>query len=139
MIQRVQTVYLLLVAIASILLVFLPLFSIETDQVQLLAGSDFTAVAVLLTALAIDALVVIALFKKRKAQLALVLGMLFLTAVVLGLMVYYWNDLKNVNPDAAVSFEPAALLLLIIYLLLYLTRRAIKRDEDLVRSLDRLR
>ncbi len=140
MIQRIQTVYLLLVALCAGLMIFLPIYDIETESLTThIATTDYVPLVALLGVLMLDCLIVIFLFKKRTFQMTLILGMNVLVAVILGLMIFYWKKLKDDHPNAEVEFEITALFGLVIYALLFLARKAIKKDEELVKSLDRLR
>lgn len=140
MIQRIQTVYLLIAAVCAGLMIFLPLFQIKSyTETFFKAGIDFIPLAILLGMLIMDCLIVIFFFKKRALQMTLIMGMNILVAVILGLMIFYWKKLMDDHTDALVEFKFTALFGLVIYLLLFLSRRAIKKDDELVKSLDRLR
>ena len=136
MIQRIQTVYLLIVALLSgVASLFLP-FGVDAQGIvvklvelpYLLAG--FAIAAVL-------ALVSIFRFKNRKSQFMLnrlnMIVQLFLLGVFVG------RSLKAtggfLEPEKAVGM----FLPLLSIVLLVLANRAIKKDEDLVKSVDRLR
>ena len=149
MIQRIQSLYLLLVIIAYTLLFFFPIATYTamssdnlteiTTRFSLLgitnANSNSTIplmVAVIL--LAIAALVTIFLYKKRLLQIKI-------TAIVLlahmGLVValFYSGGKIGVNP----AYDAGMYIALIPLVFLVLANRAIRRDEKMVRSTDRLR
>jgi hypothetical protein len=149
MIQRIQSLYLLLVIIAYTLLFFFPIATYTamsadnlteiTTRFSLLgitnANSNSTIplmIAVVL--LAIAALVTIFLYKKRLLQIKI-------TAIVLlahmGLVValFYSGGKIGVNP----AYDAGMYIALIPLVFLVLANRAIRRDEKMVRSTDRLR
>lgn len=158
MIQRRQTLYLLVVAIIAVLLVQLdPPFYTEagelsgTESVQQIevrftetyANDELVAsnrgLSSLLWASAAVALISIFLFGNRKRQLLVVrLLMLMLLALYANL---YWYSLHMhyTDIDSVKSFLPAALSPLGMLLFAFLAHRGIVMDERLVRSLDRLR
>ncbi|MDR3340142.1 MAG: DUF4293 domain-containing protein [Candidatus Symbiothrix sp.] len=121
MIQRIQTVYFFLVFCLTGSLAF---FSFTTTSLLLLVDAGIVAVL---------ALVAIFLFKKRKLQIktAWLIMLLLLVAIVLFLIK---GDGFSI---AAISYP--ILIPFIAGIFNYLAIRAVKKDEQLVRSLDRLR
>jgi hypothetical protein len=78
------------------------------------------------------------LYKKRKLQLKLVVAVIFLTIVFIGLTLYYllWV-IGKFQAEPVPGFKMLIpLLILISGIMAY---RGIKRDENLVRSYERLR
>jgi hypothetical protein len=166
MIQRIQSVFLLILVIAMVSMLFLPLwqksnpqtgeqvvltaFSLLAQPLAVTDGASAAASSISKNTMAIGGLaIIIALvalyeifqFKNRFTQIKL--GMLnsLLLAALLGTIFYYSayvGDalLKADNPgDYLAGFYLPVLGLVVNSL----ANRFIKRDEDLVRSVDRLR
>ena len=137
MLQRIQTIYLLLALFsASIFPYLLPLWKLDS-------GKDFYFIQnlnyVILFGLSI-ALSVISIISFKKRQLQFVLGRLniILNLILLGLFVYRSLNLSGETP--AVSEKGIGMFLPVFSIvLLVLANKAIKKDEDLVKSVDRLR
>ena len=154
MIQRIQTLYLLVVAGLMAVTLFAPLawFAGDAGQFSLYAFSLQTAAgeavqpttylgAVLALACALP-LVTIFLFKQRLLQLRLCvveLVLLFGSVVMEG--VYYFLSWRVFSEQAlhAQGFKPAIALPLVCLVFAFLASRAIFRDEMLVRAADRIR
>ena len=149
MIQRIQTVYLLAVAILAVVMISLPVGSFvmpdyhmsELTNLALVSEegvSDYApwALFALQTVSAILALVTIFLYKKRMLQIRLTLfNMLVLVGYYVTLVIF----VLNLKGDA--SFVPSwtVCLPLISIILSWLAIRAIGKDEMLVKAYERLR
>lgn len=135
MLQRIQSVYL---ALAGLILAVGP-FLLPLGYVE---GTPFYAVANPLYMAAFGmglALVVISIMYYNKRQLQFVLNRLniILQFILLGLFLY---RSLNLSGEAAASEKGIGLLIPIISIvLLVVANRAIKKDEALVKSVDRLR
>lgn len=136
MIQRIQTVYLLLATLIAALLPFLlPLWETE-------AGKDFYAEDKMLVFFgfiisAVMAFITIFLYKNRKLQFVLGRINILLNFVILGFFVYW---LLMVPGEMQISEKGIGLLIPIVSIVfLVLANKAIKKDEALVKSVDRLR
>ena len=137
MIQRIQTIYLLLAFIATAVLPFVfPLWKSDNgqdfyfmlDQVYIVLFGLSTA----MTAIAIIS------YKKRQNQFVLGRLNIILNLILLGLFVY--RSLNLSGETATVSEKGIGMFLPILTIvLLVLANKAIKKDEDLVKSVDRLR
>ena len=135
-IQRIQTVYLILVALISGGLPF---------WLALWKGEDGTAVyaaEVLWIALAfygsaLLAVIAIFMYKNRKNQFVINRLNLILNLFLLGFFVYRSLSLSG---ETAVSEKGIGMLIPVFSIVfLALANKAIKKDEDLVKSVDRLR
>ena len=136
MFQRIQTVYMLISAIVTGGLPFV--FPLWTDnqknEVFFTSSVIYISLFVLSTVLAIYSIIN---FKKRQHQFVLNrLNMIF-NFILLGFFVY-WS--LNLSGEALVSEKGIGMFLpAISIVLLVLANKAIKKDEDLVKSVDRLR
>ena len=140
MIQRIQTVFLFLAFIVSGVLPFvLPLWTTGNgEHYYFIKNLGFVALFGLSTTLSI---VSILSYKKRKNQFVMGRLNIILNLILLGLFVYQSQNLSGeADPSVAVSEKGIGMLLPIVSIvLLSLANRAIKKDEDLVKSVDRLR
>ena len=130
MIQRIQTIYLLMISIVSILGIFL-FTPTEFVGFGLLTPVVLKIYFVLTGGLSTLTLI---LFKRRKTQLSLNrLHYFFQILAAIGLVyeISNTNDLEALLPWLAIP--------ILILILLLLSSNAIKKDEDLIRSIDRLR
>jgi hypothetical protein len=143
MIQRVQTVYLLMASIISGVLIFvfnlwksieksifaLDLFKSESNVLKL--------IPILFLVSASLAFVAIFIFKNRKLQFVIGRFTILINLILLGLLIYVSLTLPG---EASVSEKGIGMFIPILaILLLVLANKAIKKDEDLVKSVDRLR
>lgn len=154
MIQRIQTLYLLVVALLTGATLLLPLawfgdgtetFTLHAFALENGAGEAVRAtpyMGVLLAAAALLPLATIFLFKRRMLQLRLcaVELVLLIGAAVMEAIYYYLSYRVFSGMEFHTQgMRPAIALPLVCLLLSYLAARAILRDELLVRSLDRIR
>ena len=146
MIQRIQTVYLVLAAACGFGALALPLATTGqgVQNSALFSDAAFTVqdnpgLLALFAAAGILSLVAVFLYKKRPVQMRVT--RIALVADIVGLVltvILFWRDLDNlgsVEPaDGAGSYLPFAFILFAV-----LALRGISKDENLVRSADRLR
>jgi hypothetical protein len=131
MIQRIQTIYLLIASIAFALLSFkIPFWSLN-DEFKY-AQNDNKLYLLLIT-LFVFSLIGIFLFKKRTVQMKLLRLSILIEFVVVVRLFLTYKEL-NTPLDAKVFF-----LLMSAFVALLLAYRGVKKDENLVRSIDRIR
>lgn len=141
MIQRIQTVYLILgvLAIAGLGIVDTPWGSVAAAQygwfVPVLIG--------LMVVTGGTALGAVFLYDRRKTQRTVVVGVQILTAGLAGVLyggLYLAGTLAFTGPSGILWDRTIALLLPIVaYGLFLLARRGIESDIELVESMDRIR
>jgi len=139
MIQRIQTIWLLLSALCAAFTYKFPFYSgniIGKDNIQryekLVASSNF--LLLVLTALLIGgAIALIFLYKNRKQQFWLTMGAAGLSIINI---IIYFSELKKFISG---NISLAAVLAFAIPIFLLLAANGIWKDEKLVKSLDRLR
>jgi hypothetical protein len=136
MLQRIQTVYLLLAAITSAGLIFvLPLWENAAGE-SVYALDVLIALGMFLASAAIS-LVSIFMFKNRKLQFVLGRLNIILNLFLLGVFVYWSLTLPG---EMDISEKGIGMFLPVVSIVfLVLANKAVKRDEDLVKSVDRLR
>ena len=143
MIQRVQSVYLLLASVISGVLIFV--FNLWTSiskdifAIDLLNRESYLlkSIPVLFLVSAILAFVAIFLYKNRKLQFVIGRLAILVNLILLGLLIYVSLTLPG---EVSISEKGIGMFIPIIaILLIVLANKAIKKDEDLVKSVDRLR
>lgn len=137
MLQRIQTVYLFFAFVISGILPFIfPLWTMNDGKNVMLAQNPMF---VIINGLSIT-LTIFSIISYTKRQNQFVLGRLniILNLILLGLFVY--RSLNLSGETTIVSEKGIGMFLPIIAIvLLALANKAIKKDEDLVKSVDRLR
>jgi len=136
MLQRIQSIYLLIAVIASgVLPVFLPLYSLENGDV--ISFMDNIAYVILFVFSGTLSIISIFTYKKRKNQFVLNRLNIILNLILLGLFIY---RSLNLSGESEISEKGIGMFLPIVSIVfLSLANRAVKKDEDLVKSADRLR
>ena len=136
MLQRVQTVYLTLALLISAGLIFVWPVWVNAKDVKVFAQSE-PLVFGLFIGSALLALISITSFKDRKRQFVLGRLNIILNFILLAFFVYRSLSLSG---EMQVSEKGIGMLLPIFSIVfLALANKAIKKDEDLVKSVDRLR
>ena len=139
MLQRMQSIWLLLAAICAFLTIRLSFYSgnMETagqpTSFEYLNAGFNIWILILTIALVCIAAIDIFLYKNRKLQ-----GRLALLGIVLSLLNIYLYY-KQTHRFAAGNYDLTAILALAIPVLFFFAARGIYRDQKLVKSLDRLR
>jgi len=143
MIQRVQTIYLFLASIVSGGLIFV--FNLwNTIKEKIFVVDLFSKEIIMLKLIpfmfiisAILSIVTIFLYQDRKLQFVVGRIIILINLFLLGLLIYLS---LNLSGETAVSEKGIGMFLPILAILLVvLANKAIKKDEDLVKSVDRLR
>jgi len=136
MLQRIQTLYLLIVTAitAGVSFVVSLWTTIEGVVVYLI---DELLLLGLFSGAAVLAFITIFLFKNRKLQFVMNRLNIILNFTLLGIFVV---RSLNISGESNISEKGIGMLLPIISIVfLVLANKAIKKDEDLVKSVDRLR
>lgn len=136
MIQRIQTIYLMLAAAVSAGLIFVFHLWTTAEDVPVYAKDEMLYLGLFLGS---SLLSLIAIFSYKNRQNQFVLGRLniILNFILLGFFVY---QLLMPPGESQISEKGVAIFIPILSIvLLVLANKAIKKDEDLVKSVDRLR
>lgn len=155
MIQRIQSLYLFVVAVLTGLMMFLPLARFITgDEIFKLTALGMTDAAggqvvnaygltVVVSIASLLALVAIFLFKNRMLQYRLcVVEMIMLVGVLLFEVYYIWNAysaMQGLAVTGIMHVGMTGLFPIISLIFAFLALRGIKKDIVLVKSLDRIR
>ena len=131
MIQRIQSIYLLVAAISMTLISFkVPVF---TFNETLFMAQDDTKMFVLTIVGAIFSLLGLFMFKNRKFQMKLI-RLTFLIQMIIGIRIFMlFNKFEVVLNNSFLFLMTFTLIALIM------AYKGVKKDDDLVRSVDRIR
>lgn len=140
MIQRVQTIWLLLAAGLMTCVFFLPLGTLfgHGEQVVLRAR-EWWPMAVLTGLAALLLIVTIFTYKRRWLQLRLCFSATVMTLGTQGFAAFYVLRMGGIEDVVSWKFGVAAIFPLVAFVLVLLAIRGVVRDDRLVKSLDRLR
>lgn len=152
MIQRIQTLYLLVATLLMALTLFLPIAEFYIQGIDFTLGAFSLSSAhvsystawlgILLVLAVIIPLVTIFLFKRRTLQIRLcAVEAVILIGAIIFIALYYWlanRMFEGFNIDDK-QLGWAAIMPVLALILDVLAARAIFKDEVLVRSLDRIR
>ena len=150
MIQRIQSLYLLVVTALMAVTLFAPLawFAADGEEFRLYAFSLQTLegesiyMGLLLLASCLLPLLTIFLYRRRMLQIRLcVVEMVLLLGAVAMEVIYYFLSVRAFSDQTlhAQGFKPSIALPIVCLFFMYLAVRAIFRDELMVRAADRIR
>lgn len=135
MIQRIQSIYLLIVGVLAGLGIFSPLWI--KNKLFVVKGFDNVYILALFASVIVLSVLTIFLFKNRKLQFVLVRFNILINIILLGVFGYYTQTLSG---ETLVSEKEIGLIIPFVSIVfLYLANTAIRKDEELVKSVDRLR
>jgi hypothetical protein len=155
MIQRIQSIYLFLVVVFTLLYLFFPSGSMnlsnETYKIYswgiapegadtLESQKGFLGYIGLVTAFIIMFLSVYTTFQFKKRIFQIKLGKIniLLHLILVVVTFFYLDNLKDIA-EQAFSYRPGIIFPLVSMVLILMANRAIRKDENLVRAADRLR
>jgi len=78
-------------------------------------------------------------YRNRKFQIRLIQLAMLLQPIIGAVVFIYGNKMAKLVDGASVDYNPALAMLLLNVILYYLALRGVMKDEELVRSADRLR
>lgn len=141
MIQRMQTIWLLLAAACGFIMSKAPLFeaSLANNIVQTVIATDNLFLYAIIIGTAILALGCIFLFKKRPLQFKLTIVAMLLAILIVILEIWKVSSFQAGKTVIKASYQWGALLPIAMMVFLLMAARGIYKDEKLVKSLDRLR
>ncbi len=148
MIQRIQSIWLLLAAITILCLLFIPIIGVGSNAgYYTLYGTGLKAtgtdgsptnIPLLISTLfaGLISLVNIFNFRNRKLQIRIALLNIVL---ILALSAWFFQIINGISGKTQIDLEPGVYLSLLAIIFTLLAIRGIKKDEKLIRSADRLR
>jgi hypothetical protein len=138
MIQRLQSLWLLLAAVSAFLSFKLPFFSGTKEGVKnltekaIIDGGSTLFLLIATGAALIIALITIFLFKDRKLQLRLCVVGIVISLLIVFL---YYNEIRKLSGSISLS----CIFVFLIPVAFIMAARGIWHDEKLVKSLNKLR
>lgn len=152
MIQRIQTLYLALAAFVLGLMLQSPIVSFVIDgkiydltSYMLVNSQDSKDVifynyplAVLIGVVSLLAFITILFFKNRKLQMKLTLFNWILTLGIYVLIAYYYFQAQAIK-ELVFTFRLPVVYPAVAFILLVLAFKRIKKDEEIIQSLNRIR
>ncbi|MGS2763211.1 DUF4293 domain-containing protein [Sinomicrobium sp. M5D2P9] len=136
MLQRIQSIYLLIVFLVSAVLPFVVYLWKDVPGNAVYATEDLW-VLVSFMVIALLALISVLTFRNRKNQFVLNRLNMILNLILLGVFAY---RSLNLSGESNISEKGIGIFIPVISIVfLVLANKAIKKDEDLVKSVDRLR
>lgn len=141
MIQRLQTVWLLLAAVCGFALTQVPLFTgrLANEIIKRVLATESLLLFAISIGTACLALACIFLFKKRPVQFKLSVTGVILSIIITGLEVWHIENFKSANTLVKGSYYWGGLLPIAMVILFILAARGIYKDEKTIKSLNRLR
>lgn len=162
MIQRVQSIFLFLVAIAMIMVTFLTLWEqVNPDQTQKMKLTAWTLstysiekgnevmmmnqkgvyyIGILCIIAAILAFYSLFQFRNRLRQMFLNMINSLMMGITLGVVVYQsYQANMDFNPSVSGAFVVGFYAIIVAIILNVISNRFIRKDEKLIRSVDRIR
>ncbi len=136
MIQRVQTVWMLLAALAAFLTLKFLFYSgtlISDNLYHPLLATDHLLILILTSALGTGIVINVFLFKNRKVQSRIILIAIILECLIIFLYI------KQTDQYSAGSYSLWSALHILIIIFLFLAARGIYKDSKLIRDSNRLR
>ena len=136
MIQRVQTVWMFLAALAVFLTLKFLFYSgtlISDNQYHPLLATDHLLILILTSALGTGIVINIFLFKNRKVQSRIILIAIIWECLIIFLYI------KQTDQYSAGSYSLWSALHILIIIFLFLAARGIYKDSKLIRDSNRLR
>lgn len=138
MIQRIQTVYLFVSLVFSLLLFYFPFYTAGLNDALVVGASGHLFLLPTAALIILMHIPVILSFNNRKRQAMFALVLMFLLALFVGLGVAAATTEDQDGLEIR-GFRLGALLPLVSIVCVWLARVNILKDEALVRSMDRLR
>ena len=140
MIQRIQSMWLFLAFIATLLMFFFPLADISVGGVNYVMKYrgiyKLSVEGLTKYSFSYPLAIIQFLIKKRILQMRICVFSSILVIALVGL-IYYFSYFMIENPEVSYGF--ASILPFIVFVLILMARNSIKKDEKLVRSVDRIR
>ncbi|HZG24972.1 MAG TPA: DUF4293 domain-containing protein [Chitinophagaceae bacterium] len=141
MIQRLQSIWLVLAAICGFALTQVPLFigRLANNMVKKIIATESLLLFAISVGVACLAAACIFLYKNRPLQFKLSVIGVVLSILVVCLEVWYVEQFKDSNQMVRGTYYWGGLLPIAMTVFFILAARGIYKDERLVKSLDRLR
>ncbi|MEI7801100.1 MAG: DUF4293 domain-containing protein [Bacteroidota bacterium] len=139
MLQRIQTLYLIAALICTGLMFYLPIWkSGENIGIDSLGAGTHLYLLLIATLLGLFQIISIFFYKERKTQILFCNISIFITIVyLLTFFVIFLQENEISNLASGIQIGTILPILIIVFKILAITN--IRKDEELIRSMDRLR
>ena len=139
MLQRIQTLYLTTALICTGLLFYLPMWKgTESTGLDSLGAATHLYLLLITTLLGLLQIISIFFYKRRKTQIRFCKISMFITAVyILTFFAVFMQENEIGNLTSGIQIGTILPLLIIVFKLLAI--KNIRKDEELIRSMNRLR
>jgi FtsH-binding integral membrane protein len=141
MIQRKQTIWLLLASLTAFLLTIIPLYAatLSGEAIRKFMATESLLLFVVAVVTALIGFISIFLFKNRSLQLKMSVVGLLLSLGFIALEVWKIDEFRQNNLSLKGTYYWGALLPFLVALFYFLAAKYIRKDEKLLKSLNRLR
>jgi len=148
MIQRIQSIWLLLAAVTILCLLVVPVIGAGSSSEYYVlygsglkktgAGDSATNIPLLISTVFAGLISLVNIFNFRNRKLQVRIAMLNVI-LILALSLWFSQIVRSVSGLTQIDLEPGIFLPLVAIIFTLLAIRGIKKDEKLIRSADRLR
>ena len=142
MIQRIQSLWLLLAAVAMFLALKLPFAvakSLESGNTKDITVDEYLIAFLIAILLSVGSLVIIFLFKRRSNQKRLIWLGILTSVLFIVLMYFHVEEYKTNDNNITASFSIGAVFPIVYIIFMAMAYAGVRRDEKLIRSIERLR
>ena len=141
MIQRKQTIWLLLASITGFLITQIPLYAatLAGEAIRKFIATESLLLFAIAIIAALLGLITIFLYKNRPLQIKLSLLGFLVSIGFVALEIWKIDEFREANVSLKGSYYWGALLPIAMAVFFFLAIRSIRKDEKLVKSLNRLR
>jgi hypothetical protein len=141
MIQRIQSIWLLLAGIAGLMTYKLPLWSgkLQDGSLKNFTGRESLPLFAAIVVTCLLGFVTIFLYRNRKNQKNLTLLGLLLSLGIIAMEFFIVDGYKTSLNFIESSWQIGAIMPIIMVILFFLAYQGIRNDEKLVKSVERLR
>ena len=135
MIQRIQTLWLLLSSACSVAVILLPFYAGNSagQLYETLTGQSYFHLLLITVAVGVSSLISVFLYKKRKIQMQIASIALLLQLLNIFFFIQKANEFVDGN------YTISSLFSFLIPLFLILAILGIRKDEQLIKNMDRFR
>jgi magnesium-transporting ATPase (P-type) len=141
MIQRIQSVWLLLAGIAGLITYRLPLWegTLQDNSVKRFIGPESLLLFAVIVATCLLGFVTIFLYKNRTLQKNLAFVGMLLSIAILALEYFIVEDFKTLQNFKTSAWKFGAIMPGLMLVFFFLAYQGIRKDEKMIKSLERLR
>ena len=113
--------------------------SLVKNQTFLWITNSFSFLNLLFLLSGILSIIAIFIFQNRKLQFVLNRVSILINLILLGLFIFQFTKLPGASQEAMKGIQMSVFLPIISVILLVMANKAIQKDENLVKSVDRIR